>query len=130
MTCTDRPRDVRSLATWLSPDDAGRLFEASLTAESPGFRVVWGVSANARRWVSLAEAETLGFAPQDDAEVYAAEILEHNATGAQGDEHGFIGGAYTSDTFDVDRLHDGAAGTASTSPAVRLVRRMLGSRRR
>jgi len=67
------------LSTWLSPDDAGRLFEACLTAERPGFRVAFGVSANTRGgWVSLAEAKALGYQPQDDAEAYAAEILaEH-----------------------------------------------------
>src|SRR6266700_1981511 len=59
--------------------DAGRLFEACLTAERPGFRVAFGVSANTRGgWVSLAEAEALGYQPEDDAEAYAAEIIaEH-----------------------------------------------------
>src|SRR6516164_9759993 len=71
-----RPTNVRMLSTWLSPDDAGRLFEACLTAERPGFRVAFGVSANTRGgWVSLAEAKALGYQPQDDAEAYAAEII-------------------------------------------------------
>src|SRR5499427_2370939 len=71
LTCAERPRTVRSLSTWLSPDDAGRLFEACLSAPSPGFRVIFGVSANTRGgWVSLAEARELGYQPQDDAEVY------------------------------------------------------------
>jgi len=65
------------LATWLSPDDAGRLFEACVTAPSPGFRVVYGVSANTRGgWVSLDEARALGYEPRDDAEVYAAEVID------------------------------------------------------
>jgi hypothetical protein len=64
------------LATWLSPDDAGRLFEACLTAPAPGFRVIYGVSANTRGgWVSLDGARALGYEPRDDAEVYAAEVL-------------------------------------------------------
>ena len=76
LSCAPRPANVRMLSTWLSPDDAGRLFEACLTAERPGFRVIFGVSANTRGgWVSLAEAEALGYQPQDDAEAYAAEIL-------------------------------------------------------
>src|SRR5262249_3568771 len=45
LTCADRPPNVRALSTWLSPDDAGRLFEACLAAPSPGFRVAYGVSA-------------------------------------------------------------------------------------
>ena len=64
------------LSTWLSPDDAGRLFEACLTAGHPGFRVAFGVSANTRGgFVSLDEARALGYEPQDDAEAYAAEII-------------------------------------------------------
>jgi uronate dehydrogenase len=79
LSCFPQPRNVRMLSTWLSPDDAGRLFEACLTADRPGFRVVFGVSANTRGgWVSLAEAEALGYQPQDDAEAYAAQIIaEH-----------------------------------------------------
>jgi uronate dehydrogenase len=76
LSCFPRPANVRMLSTWLSPDDAGRLFEACLTAERPGFRVAFGVSANTRGgWVSLDEARALGYQPQDDAEVYAAEVM-------------------------------------------------------
>jgi nucleoside-diphosphate-sugar epimerase len=76
LSCFDRPRDPRMLATWLSPDDAGRLFEACLTAPAPGHRVIYGVSANTRGgWVSLDGARALGYEPRDDAEAYAAEVL-------------------------------------------------------
>ncbi len=76
LTCAERPTTVRSLSTWLSPDDAGRLFESCLSAPSPGFRVAFGVSANARGgWVSLDEARALGYQPRDDAEAYAAEVI-------------------------------------------------------
>jgi hypothetical protein len=76
LTCADRPPTVRALSTWLSPDDAGRLFETCLTVSQPGFRVIYGVSRNTRGgWVSLAEAESLGFRPRDDAEVFAADML-------------------------------------------------------
>jgi nucleoside-diphosphate-sugar epimerase len=76
LTCAERPANPRALSTWLSPDDAGRLFEACLTVPSPGFRVAFGVSANSRGgWVSLDEARALGYEPQDDAEVYAAEVI-------------------------------------------------------
>jgi uronate dehydrogenase len=79
LTCAPRPVTVRSLSTWLSPDDAGRLFEACLSAPSPGFRVVFGVSANTRGgWVSLDEARALGYEPRDDAEAYAAEVIAAN----------------------------------------------------
>ncbi len=76
LSCFPKPRSARSLATWLSPDDAGRLFEACLTVPRPGFRVVFGVSANTRGgWVSLREAEALGYKPQDDAESLADEVI-------------------------------------------------------
>jgi len=76
LSCFPRPQNVRMLSTWLSPDDTGRLFEACLTAPAPGFRVLFGVSANTRGgWVSLAEAAALGYLPQDDAEAYAAQII-------------------------------------------------------
>jgi NAD(P)-dependent dehydrogenase (short-subunit alcohol dehydrogenase family) len=76
LSCFPEPRNVRMLSTWLSPDDAGRLFEACLTVPQPGFRVAYGVSANTRGgWVSLDEARALGYDPQDDAEVYADRII-------------------------------------------------------
>ena len=76
LSCFDRPLNPRMLATWLSPDDAGRLFEACLTAPAPGYRVVYGVSANTRGgWVSLDGARALGYQPRDDAERYAAQVL-------------------------------------------------------
>jgi uronate dehydrogenase len=76
LTCSDKPSSARALSTWLSPDDAGRLFEACLSVPDPGFRVVFGVSANTRGgWVSLREAKALGYTPQDDAEAFADEVI-------------------------------------------------------
>jgi len=103
------------LSTWLSPDDAGRLFEACLTAPSPGFRVIYGVSANTRGdWVSLAEARVLGYEPRDDAEVFAAEVFassgvpDAGAPGAPGapvdPAFRYLGGEFTFPSFDADRL--------------------------
>jgi hypothetical protein len=84
LSCFDRPRGPRMLATWLSPDDAGRLFEACLAAPAPGFRVIYGVSANTRGgWVSLDGARALGYEPRDDAEVYAAQVLAGTRTPAE-----------------------------------------------
>ncbi|MET1071384.1 MAG: NAD(P)-dependent oxidoreductase, partial [Umezawaea sp.] len=73
-SCFEKPRDARMLSTWLSPDDAARLFEACVAAPSPGFRVVWGVSDNTRRWFSLDGAFALGYESKDDAEVFASEV--------------------------------------------------------
>jgi nucleoside-diphosphate-sugar epimerase len=70
-SCFDLPRDHRMLSTWLSPGDFVRLTRASLATPHPGFRLVWGVSANARRWWSHAGGDAIGFHPQDDAERFA-----------------------------------------------------------
>ena len=80
------PPGVRGLAMWLSPEDGARLVEACLAAESPGFRIVWGISRNTRRWWSLAEGEALGYFPKDDAEEYAAALVaEHGEPDWTGD---------------------------------------------
>ncbi|WP_089303225.1 NAD-dependent epimerase/dehydratase family protein [Haloechinothrix alba] len=70
-SANEQPPNVRGLGTWLSPDDCARLMEALLATPQPGFRVVWGVSANRRNPFSLAEARALGYRPQDDSERYA-----------------------------------------------------------
>jgi uronate dehydrogenase len=72
------PPGLRGLAMWLSPADGGRLVEACLSAPSPGFRIVWAISRNTRRWWSLAEGEAIGYFPEDDAEEYADKLIaEH-----------------------------------------------------
>ncbi len=69
------PPSLRGLALWMSPDDGVRLIEACLSVPSPGFRIVWGISRNTRRWFSLAEGEAIGYFPQDDAEVFAEQLI-------------------------------------------------------
>ncbi|MFI1095471.1 NAD-dependent epimerase/dehydratase family protein [Streptomyces sp. NPDC020917] len=71
-----RPLAPEDLAGWLSPDDAARLVEACLRAGPAGFRVLWGISRNTRRWWSLAEGEAIGYRPQDDAEDHLASLLD------------------------------------------------------
>lgn len=69
------PLSVVDLAVWISHGDGARLVEACLAAPPPaGYRVLWGISANTRRWFSLAEGEAIGYRPQDDAERFAAGI--------------------------------------------------------
>jgi dTDP-4-dehydrorhamnose reductase len=80
------PPGLRGLAMWLSADDGARLVEACLAAESPGYRLVWGISRNTRRWWSLAEGEAIGYFPKDDAEEYAAALIaEHGEPDWAGD---------------------------------------------
>jgi uronate dehydrogenase len=106
LTCAEKPPSTRALSTWLSPDDAGRLFEACLTVADPGFRVAYGVSANTRGgWVSLAEARALGYEPRDDAEDLAAEVIaEHGEPDPADPVFAHLGGKFTLPTYDVDHL--------------------------
>lgn len=73
-TCFPRPFAARHLATWLSPGDAARLVRACLTAPELDFAVLYGISANTRGWWDLEPAHALGYQPQDNAEMYAADI--------------------------------------------------------
>jgi uronate dehydrogenase len=104
LTCAPRPPTVRALSTWLSPDDAGRLFEACLVVPSPGFRVAYGVSRNTRGgWVSLDEARALGYEPVDDAERYAAKVLAaHREDYANDQVMAYLGGEYCLPRYDAE----------------------------
>ncbi len=106
LTCAERPPSLRSLSTWLSPDDAGRLFGACLTAQRPGFRVIYGVSRNTRGgWVSLDAARALGYEPCDDAERYAADMIaEHGEPDPADPVLQHLGGEFCLPDFDADRL--------------------------
>lgn len=86
-SCFLRPADVRQLSLWMSPDDCARLLEACLATEEPGYRVLWGVSANTRAVVSLREAEEIGYRSLDDAERYADRV-------PAGDLPKLVGGAF------------------------------------
>jgi uronate dehydrogenase len=84
---SERPGQVRELATWLSHADAVRLFAACLSAPSVGFRVVYGASANTRLNWDLSPARELGYEPQDDAERFLDDL--------NGEPHPLHGGSYT-----------------------------------
>jgi len=97
------PTTTRQLATWLSPADTVSLVDAALTAPSPGFAVVWGVSANTRNWWDLTAARALGYEPADDAEVYAEALIEvHGEPDLTLPEHARVGGEYTTAAFDAE----------------------------
>lgn len=92
-SCFERPTQPRHLATWLSPGDAVRLADALLRAADLRYAVVNGISANTRAWWSLSTARALGYAPQDDAEAYAADVLAGSGQLDPADpEFRFVGG--------------------------------------
>jgi uronate dehydrogenase len=99
------PTSTRQLSTWLSPADTVSLVDAALTAPSPGFAVVWGVSANTRNWWDLTAARALGYEPADDAEVYAEALIEvHGEPDLQDPVHARVGGEYTLPEFDAENF--------------------------
>lgn len=75
-SCTKRPMNVRALGTWLSYADLAQLVERSVTTRVTGFCTVNGVSANDRAPMHNVGVEFLGYRPKDNAEDYAAELLE------------------------------------------------------
>lgn len=97
----EKPANRRHLATWLSPGDAVRLVQAGLTAPSPGFAVAYGVSENTRGWWDLSSARALGYAPQDDAENYAAEVLAVPETAEDRRDDAVVGGMFMDARYDV-----------------------------
>jgi uronate dehydrogenase len=102
------PTQLRHLAIWLSPDDSVSLVDAALRAPSPGFAVVWGVSANTRNWWDLNGARALGYSPADDAEVYAPALIEAQGEPDPADPvHARVGGEFTLPRYDAP-LADGA----------------------
>jgi len=89
-TIEARPRNLRSLSTWLSFGDFVRLIEATLSTNASGFHHVWAVSANTRSWFPTSSGSPIGFVPLDDAEVFASTI---DAT-APALSDALIGGAF------------------------------------
>jgi uronate dehydrogenase len=96
----DRPTTRRQLATWLSPADTVRMFDAALTAPSPGFAVIYGISANSRGWWDLEPGRVLGYDPQDDSEVHAADVEAVAESDVDRAEAAHVGGPYASGEFD------------------------------
>ncbi len=97
-TCADTPPNRRALSTWLSPDDCARLVDAALRAPDLDYAVVWGVSANTRRWWSLDAGRAIGYEPHDDADLYTGQVEPGPA------DDGTVGGEYTGAEFGIDEV--------------------------
>ncbi|MGI8645366.1 MAG: NAD-dependent epimerase/dehydratase family protein [Nocardioides sp.] len=89
-----QPESTRGLSVWLSPDDCLRMVHAALTAPAPGYVVLFGISANTRRWWDLEPGRRLGYEPSDDAEVYAADIAPSPLDEMQA---AYVGGFFAAD---------------------------------
>lgn len=71
----DRPSDPRQLAVWISPRDMVELVRCGIEAPDFGYETVYGVSANTRNFWDNSAAAFLGYAPRDNAEDWAAEVM-------------------------------------------------------
>jgi uronate dehydrogenase len=89
-----RPMDKRRLSIWLSPRDLAQL--VSIAIDKPGirFEIVYGVSGNRRSWYDNRNAERLGYAPRDDSEPWAEEVLKNEKPGADPRTEKYQGGPF------------------------------------
>lgn len=72
----EQPLEERHLALWISPRDMVRLIRCALEVPKIQFEIVNGISKNDRNWLDLTYAhKVLGYAPEDNAEIYAKELL-------------------------------------------------------
>ena len=83
------------LATWLSYDDLVRLVERVFAVPVLGCPILFGVSANDRRWADNRSADYLGWQPQDNAETHRVRLdAEQGQPDAASPDLHFIGGPY------------------------------------
>jgi uronate dehydrogenase len=99
----DRPAEARQLLTWISHRDMVTLARCCIDHPGYHFVTVYGVSKNLRNRWDNTNVKFLGYRPEDDSEVFAAEIL---ARGAKEDEIAsqFHGGFYCPIEFAGDPL--------------------------
>jgi uronate dehydrogenase len=71
----DRPIDARGLLTWISHRDMVQLTRRCIDHPDYHFVIVYGVSKNLRSRWDNSNAKFLGYRPEDDSEVFAAEIF-------------------------------------------------------
>lgn len=92
--CCFKPEPVsaRDLRLWHSLDDSARLVDRCLRWTEPGFQVIWGVSNNTRLRIDDPTARRIGYAPQDDAEHYLAQLAAAGVDTSQISEWQWLGG--------------------------------------
>jgi uronate dehydrogenase len=71
----DKPIDRRRLSILFTPRDMAQMVQIGVDRPGIKFEIVYGVSGNTRSWYDNANAARLGYRPQDDSEVFAAEVL-------------------------------------------------------
>ena len=82
-SCFPEPQNARMKATWLSRDDAVRLVLAGLTTRDLGFKIVYGVSANATSFLPDARTALPAYQPLDSADTFSGLTPEIDDQGAR-----------------------------------------------
>ena len=75
------PIDKRRLSLWFSPRDLAQLVGIGIEHPDIRFEIVYGISGNKRAWYDNSNAYRLGYRPQDDSEIHAAQILAREKPG-------------------------------------------------
>ena len=75
------PIDKRRLSLWFSPRDLAQLVGIGIEHPDIRFEIVYGISGNKRAWYDNSNAFRLGYRPQDDSEIHAAQILAREKPG-------------------------------------------------
>lgn len=73
-SCFAEPVDRRQLSLWLSHADLVRLVEATIAAPRLGHGVIWACSNNPESYWDQDHRERIGWAPQDNAEVFRDKV--------------------------------------------------------
>ncbi len=75
----DRPVEARQLLTWISHRDMVQLTRRCIDHSNYHFVTVYGVSNNLRSRWDKTNVNFLGYRPEDNSEVFAAEIMALSA---------------------------------------------------
>ncbi|AYD04135.1 NAD(P)-dependent oxidoreductase [Neorhizobium sp. NCHU2750] len=73
-SCFERPLNKRMLSTWLSYRDFVSLCGRAFLTPKLGHTIVYGASANEKRWWDNSKADFLGWHPEDSSAQWSAEI--------------------------------------------------------
>jgi len=74
-SAVERPTELRHLSTWFGLEDLLQFIQCCIRTPDVGFVTAWGVSNNTRSYWTPTGCARLGYAPKQNAEEFAAEIL-------------------------------------------------------
>ena len=96
---------ARSLSSWLSYNDLIKLVTKSIDTPYTGYTIIYGISNNDRKNVDNSNASHIGYIPEDNAEIFAEEILQKDLTEELNDKGNQChGGAFASTELGVSPM--------------------------